>query len=125
MWYNLNTLVAFYAVIILKERSRKFVVTRRKTKGKFCFTNYFSSKESTIDPSNMLATSHITNGHHRVEDEFSKSMAGEFRSSIYIYIWKLGLGSSFGTRIDLYTPRYQKLSYLSRSNVIRDVDSRG
>lgn len=116
------------------------MVTRRKTEEKregwwrkFCFTNYFSrsSKISTIDHSSSCTVeedacniSYYMNEHCQVEDEFSKSMAGELRSSIYIYIYLETWSSLDETRIYLYISWYQKLSYLSRSNVIRDVDSR-
>ena len=74
---------------------------------------------------NMRATSSLVNEHRqRSKMNFSKSMAWR-TLFVYIYMY-LETWSSFGRNSyrPIYTSRYQKLSFLSRSNVIRDVDSR-
>lgn len=61
----------------------------------------------------------------KVEDEFFEKYGLENFVHLRIYIY-LETWSSFGRNSyrPIYTSRYQKLSFLSRSNVIRDVDSR-
>lgn len=87
---------------------------------KFVSGNCFSRLSKKSDLSSMaLKTIRAQRNKHESRN-FGKVRARELCSSIYLESWV-----EFWAKLEsTYIPRYQKLSFrLSRSNVIRDVDS--
>lgn len=80
---------------------------------KFCFTNYFSSKKSTIDHRRGICVQHLPSWTNTAKGRgwiFRKVWLGELRSSTYIYI--------FGNLVEFWTKFVSTHIYIAISKVV-------